>query len=157
MAAVTQTAGSEEAAEVYPNCLLSEVLNVPLNLQIHRIIEWPGLKRTTMIIEFQPPCYAQGCQPPDQAAQSHIQPGLECPRDGASTTSLGNLFQCVTTLYVKNFLLISNLNHSCLNLKPSLLVLSLFTLVNSRSPLFICSLQILEGHNEVSRAFSFLG
>jgi len=45
---------------------------------IHRIIEWPGLKRTTMIIEFQPTCYVQGCQPPDQAAQSHIQPGLEC-------------------------------------------------------------------------------
>ena len=42
------------------------------------IIEWPGLKRTTMIIEFQPPCYVQCCQPPDQAAQSHIQPGLEC-------------------------------------------------------------------------------
>ena len=44
----------------------------------HRIIEWPGLKRTTVIIEFQPPCYGQGHQPPDQAAQSHIQPGLEC-------------------------------------------------------------------------------
>jgi len=44
----------------------------------HRIIEWPGLKRTTMIIEIQPPCYVQGCQSPDQAAQSHIQPGLEC-------------------------------------------------------------------------------
>ena len=41
----------------------------------HRIIEWPGLKRTTMIIEFQSPCYVQGHQPPDQAAQSHIQPG----------------------------------------------------------------------------------
>jgi len=37
-----------------------------------RIIEWPGLKRTTMVIWFQPPCYVQGCQPPDQAAQSHI-------------------------------------------------------------------------------------
>ena len=24
------------------------------------------------------PCYVQGHQPPDQAAQSHIQPGLEC-------------------------------------------------------------------------------
>ena len=31
-----------------------------------------------MIIEFQPPCYVHGCQPLDQAAQSHIQPGLEC-------------------------------------------------------------------------------
>ena len=41
----------------------------------HRIIEWPGLKRTAVIIEFQPPCYVQGRQQPDQAAQSHIQPG----------------------------------------------------------------------------------
>ena len=24
------------------------------------------------------PCYVQGRQPPDQAAQSHIQPGPEC-------------------------------------------------------------------------------
>ena len=24
------------------------------------------------------PCYVQGHQPPDQAAQSHIQPGPEC-------------------------------------------------------------------------------
>ena len=44
----------------------------------NRITEWPGFKRTTMIIQFQPPCYVQGRQPPDQAAQSHIQPGLEC-------------------------------------------------------------------------------
>jgi len=29
-----------------------------------------------MIIEFQAPCYVQGHQPLDQAAQSHIQPGL---------------------------------------------------------------------------------
>ena len=45
---------------------------------IHRMIEWPGLKRTTTITSFQPPCYVQGRQPADQAAQSHIQPGLEC-------------------------------------------------------------------------------
>jgi len=43
-----------------------------------RIIEWSGLKRTIMIVEFQPPCYVQGRQLPDQAAQSHIPPGLEC-------------------------------------------------------------------------------
>ena len=46
----------------------------PLN---HRIMEWPGLKRTSEIISFQPPSHRQGHQPPDQAAQSHIQPGLE--------------------------------------------------------------------------------
>ena len=44
----------------------------------HRILEWPGLKRTTVLIEFQPPRYVQGHQPLDQATQSHIQPGLEC-------------------------------------------------------------------------------
>jgi len=31
-----------------------------------------------MIIEFQPPCRVQGCQPPDWASQSHIQPGFYC-------------------------------------------------------------------------------
>ena len=31
-----------------------------------------------MIIWFQPPCYVQGHQPLNQAAQNHIQPGLEC-------------------------------------------------------------------------------
>ena len=49
-----------------------------LQLEVHRVIEWPGLKRTTVIIEFQPPRYVRGHQPLDQAAQSHIQPGLEC-------------------------------------------------------------------------------
>ena len=34
-------------------------------LPANRIIEWPGLKRTIMIIWFQPPCYGQGHQPPD--------------------------------------------------------------------------------------------
>jgi len=45
----------------------------------HRIIEWPGLKRTTMLIEFQPRCSVQGRQPPEQAAQSHIQPCIGMP------------------------------------------------------------------------------
>jgi len=98
----------------------------------HRILEWPGLKSTTVVTEFQPPCYVQGCQPPDQAAQSHIQPGLECLQGwGIYTTSFGNLFQCVTTFWMKNVLLISNLNLPCLNLKPFPLVLSLSTPVNS--------------------------
>jgi len=42
------------------------------------IIEWPRSKRTSKIIEFQSPCWGQSRQPADQAAQSHIQPGLEC-------------------------------------------------------------------------------
>ena len=40
----------------------------------NRCIKW---KRTTVIIQFQPPCCLQGHQPLDHAAQIHIQPGLE--------------------------------------------------------------------------------
>ena len=75
------------------------------------------------------PCYVQGCQPLDQAAQSHIP-----SRDGASTASWGNPFQCVTTLCVKNFLLISNVKLPCLSLRPLPLVLSLPIVINSHSP-----------------------
>ena len=52
--------------------------DLPLSGKNHSIIEWPGLKRTSKIIEFQPPCHGQSCQPLDQDAQSYIQPGLEC-------------------------------------------------------------------------------
>ena len=60
------------------------------------------------------PCYVQGHQPADQAAQSHIQPGLECLQGWGIHSLLGQPVQCVTTLWVKNFLLISNLNLPCL-------------------------------------------
>jgi len=63
------------------------------------------------------PCYVQSCQPPDQAAQSHIQPGLECLQGGGIHSLLGQPVQCVTTLWVKNFFLISNLNLPCPSLK----------------------------------------
>ena len=53
----------------------------------HRM-SWVEKDRNDHLIST--PCYVQGHQPPDQAAQSHT----------ASTTSLGNLFQCVTTLCV---------------------------------------------------------
>jgi len=35
---------------------------------------------------------------------------LNTAREGASTDSLGNFFQCLTSLKVKNFSLLSNLN-----------------------------------------------
>ncbi|KAK4833105.1 LOW QUALITY PROTEIN: hypothetical protein QYF61_027771 [Mycteria americana] len=66
-------------------------------------------------------------------------------RDGASTTSLGNLFQCLTTLIVKNFFLKSSLNLPSLSLKPLLLVLSQQAL-----------LKILEGCYKVSLEPSLL-
>ena len=64
------------------------------------------------------PCYVQGRQPAAQAAQSHIQPGLECLQGWGIHSLLGQPVQCVTTLWVKNFLVVSNLNLTCLSLKP---------------------------------------
>ena len=42
-----------------------------------------------MIVEFQPPCYVQDRQPLDPAAQSHIQPGLECLQERGLHNLLG--------------------------------------------------------------------
>ena len=95
----------------------------------------------------------QGCQPPDQAAQSHIQSGLECLMWRASTTSFGNLFQCVTTLRVKNFLQISNLNlPSQLKTIPPCPI-TIHPCKQTFPLLFILSLQV---HNEVSPKSSLL-
>jgi len=56
----------------------------------------------------QPPCSEQGHLQPDHVAQSPVQPDLRpFSRHGASTTSLGNLCQCVTTLIINNFFLLS--------------------------------------------------
>ncbi|KAK4827199.1 hypothetical protein QYF61_015227, partial [Mycteria americana] len=48
---------------------------------------------------------------------------LYTSNDGASTTSLGNLVERPTTIIVKNFFLMSNLNLPSFSLKPLLLVL----------------------------------
>lgn len=48
-----------------------------------------------MIIQFQLPCYMQRGHPPYQAAQSHIQPDLEC--------IWGWGIQCVGKAAVRNF------------------------------------------------------
>ena len=55
----------------------------------------PGLKRTTVLIPFQPPamCRVANQQPRLPRATSSL--ALNACRDGASTASLGNLFQCV--------------------------------------------------------------
>jgi len=57
----------------------------------------------------------------------HLHVFLNPSRDGDSTTALGSLVQCLTTLAVKRLFLISNLNLPWWNLRPSPLVLSLVT------------------------------
>ena len=78
----------------------------------HRIIEWPGLKRTTMLIQFQPPVMCRVANQQTRLPRATSSLALNACRDGASTTSLGNLFQDITTLWGKKFLLVSNLNVS---------------------------------------------
>jgi len=62
---------------------------------------------------------------------------LNTSRDGASTASLGSLFQHVTTLTGKNFFPRSNPNLPSFSLKPLPLVLLLQVLVKSPSPAFL--------------------
>lgn len=73
---------------------------------LYRIKEWPRLEGTWRIMNLQPPCHRQGCQPPhlilDQAAQVPIQPGLD-HLHGQGLHSLSSLFQHLTNLIVKNF------------------------------------------------------
>ncbi|KAK4824458.1 LOW QUALITY PROTEIN: hypothetical protein QYF61_015836 [Mycteria americana] len=84
------------------------------------------------------PLQEQGHLQLDQVAQSPVQPDLQCfLGDGASTTSLGTLFQCFTTLLGKNFFLKSSLNLPSLSLKPLLLVLSQQALLKSLSLSFL--------------------
>jgi len=66
-----------------------------------------------------------------------IQPGLEASRDGASSTSLGNLCGCLSILTVEDSFLISNLSLPSLSLKPFPLVLSQQTLLKSLSFSFL--------------------
>jgi len=60
----------------------------------HRIIEWPGLRRTTMIIEFQPPCYVQGHHP----AWPWMHPGMGHPQPPWVTCSSVLICWCKKTI-----------------------------------------------------------
>jgi len=51
------------------------IRNVLRHLQNHRMA-WVEKDHNDHLVST--PCYVQGHHPPDQAAQSHIQPGLEC-------------------------------------------------------------------------------
>jgi len=117
------------------------------NIGNHRIMEsynswsWTELK----VHSVPTPCHGQRQHPPAQAAQGPIQLTLWAP-PGMDPASLGSLCQCLTTLWVKNFFLTSNLNFSSFSLKPFPLVLSLADHAKKSVPLLlISSLQILEG------------
>ena len=79
----------------------------------------------------------QGHSQLDQVAQSLVQPHCECCQGTVSTTTVCNLFECLTTLTAKYFFLISNLNLSSLSLKPFPLVSSPQTLRKSLSSVHV--------------------
>ena len=71
----------------------------------HRIIGWKRpLRSSSSTVTPTPPCLLNHVP---KCPSRHF---LNTSRDGDSTTSLGSLFQCLTTLPVKKFFLISNLN-----------------------------------------------
>jgi len=91
----------------------------------HRITECFGLEGTFRGHLAQPPAVISDIFNYIGLLRAPSKLDLNVSRDGASTTSLGNLSQCFTTLIVKNnFFLISRLNLLSFSLKPLLLVLS---------------------------------
>jgi len=54
-------------------------------------MEWPGLKRTIMIIQFQPPAMCRVANQLTRLPRATSSLALNASRDGASTASLGNL------------------------------------------------------------------
>lgn len=77
------------------------------------------------------PCHGQRHLSLDQLSSNLA---FNTSRDGAPTTSLGNLCQCLITLRVKNSFLVSHLKLLPLSLKPFSLFLSLHAPVKSPSP-----------------------
>lgn len=70
-------------------------------MKYHRAVKWFGLEGTSK--SSCPAMISDIFQLP-QAAQSRVQPDLDSFRDGASTTSLGNHFQCFVSVIVEKFL-----------------------------------------------------
>jgi len=94
------TAGGEEKAEVN-----------------HRLTECFGLERTFRGHLVQPPAMSRDIFNQTRLLRAPSNLTLNVSRDGALTTSLGNICQGFTTLMVKNFLLISSVNLPSFSLK----------------------------------------
>jgi len=60
---------------VHLRCTLGRQNNQQLIIISQNGLGWKGPQSLS---HYNHTCHVQDCQPPDQAAQSHIQPGLEC-------------------------------------------------------------------------------
>jgi len=59
---------------------------------LYHVIEWPGLKRTTMLIQFQPPAMCRVANQQTRLPRATCSLALNASRDGASPAALGTLF-----------------------------------------------------------------
>jgi len=126
-----------------------QMTNVVTKAAFHnyRIIEQFGLERTFRGHLAQSPAVSRDIFNFIRLLRAPSSLALNVSRDGALTTSLGNLCQGFTILTVKNFFFISSLNLLSFSVKPLPLVLLQQALLKSLSPSF---LQLLKGHNKVS-------
>jgi len=92
--------GGSGAVGMAPSCWSSHSFGTLLS--DHRTIEWPGLKRSTMIISFQPPAMCRVANHQTRLPRTTSSLALNACRDGASTASLGNLFWCICPLQTEN-------------------------------------------------------
>ena len=103
----------------------------------HRIIGSFELEGTFKDCPVQLPSNEQGHPQLHQVLRALPSLTSGVSRDGASSTSLGNLCHCLTTFIVKNFVLMSNLNLHSFSLNPFPLILSPQTLLKSLFPSFL--------------------
>jgi len=105
-------------------------------IKSHRIIENLGWKGPYGSSSSNPPAMGRDTFPQTRLLKAPSNLALNRAREGAATASLGNLCQGLTTLTVKNFFLISNLNLPSFHLKPLPFVLSLHHLLKCPPPAF---------------------
>ena len=82
------TAIKESTAHLKTEHPFEPASNCSQNSKNHRFIEWPGLKRTTMTIDFQPPAMHRVANQQTRLPRATSSLALNACRDGASTACL---------------------------------------------------------------------
>jgi len=109
-------------------------------LSIIKITEGLGWKGPSQTIQSNAPVMSRDIFHWTRFLKASSNLTLNTPREGVSATPPSNLFQCLTTLTVKHFFLLSNLTLPSCSFKALPLVLSLQDLVKSLSLSYQCPL-----------------
>ena len=91
MAYSGSSGGPRTQSWYWPSSSLNGSPSEQRGIRTHGIIEWPGLKRPTMINQFQPPAMYRVTNQQTRLPRATSSLALNACRDGASTASLGNL------------------------------------------------------------------